>query len=99
MTQLPDWKLVDRYLAGDAAPDERATVQTWVDAQPDRQAAVDWLRSQRSADEPTWNVDTAWKSQLAHRPRSATVSPLNRHMPALGRIAAAAVLVVGLGAG
>src|SRR6185503_2333510 len=100
MTPLPDWKLIDRYLAGEADADEKVTVQAWIDAQPNRQAAVAWLRTQRSDLEPTWNVDAAWKSQQGRRAgRSATVTPLTWHTATLWRVAAALILALGLGAG
>src|SRR3979411_854667 len=69
MTDRPQWSLIDAYLIGEASPAERAAVQAWIDAQPRREVALAWLRSQHDAAEPTWNADAAW-TRFAGRPVS-----------------------------
>jgi transmembrane sensor len=39
-----DWELLDRYLSGEATPEERARVETWLAEDPDRWAQVAELR-------------------------------------------------------
>src|SRR4051812_28700718 len=90
MTDLPDWKTIDRYLAGEASAAERAAVDAWTNAQPNRVAAFAWLRTQSRAAEPQFDADTAWRN-FKRRP-----VPL-RTMPTVWRIAAAILVVAGLG--
>jgi len=94
MTDLPDWKTIDRYLAGEASPDDRDAVDAWANAQPDRQIALAWLKSQ-SGPEPTWNANAAWH-RFAARQRSHPVRALS---PRFWRLAAGLVIAAGLGAG
>ncbi|HTC24177.1 MAG TPA: hypothetical protein VK688_07435, partial [Gemmatimonadales bacterium] len=39
-----DWELLDRYLSGEATPEERARVEAWLAEDPERWAQVAELR-------------------------------------------------------
>ena len=93
MSDLPDWKTIDRYLAGEASPDEREVVDAWANAQPDRQIALAWLKSQGNA-EPQWNADAAWRRVNARRHSTPYSLPST-----LRRLAAGLLIAVGLGTG
>ena len=93
MSQLLDWKTIDRYLAGEASAEERASVDAWAKSQPDHAAALAWLRTQSRPVEPVFDADTAWR-QFKGRPVPIVAHRANP----LWRIAAAIVLIAGLGA-
>jgi transmembrane sensor len=93
MSQLPDWKTIDRYLAGEASPEERTSIDDWAATQPDRATALAWLRTQPRPIEPVFDADAAWR-QFKTRPVPLVVRRANP----LWRIAAAILLVAGLGA-
>jgi transmembrane sensor len=95
MSDPPDWKTIDRYLAGEASLDDRYAVDAWANAQPDRQVALAWLKSQSGA-EPAWNANAAWH-QFATRQRSYAVT--RALSPRLWRLAAGLIIATGLGAG
>ena len=92
MSQLPDWKTIDRYLAGEASAEERSSIDAWAKTQPDREAALAWLRAQSRAIEPVFDADAAWR-KFKGRP----VPLVTRRRNPLWRIAAAILLVAGLG--
>jgi transmembrane sensor len=93
MSHLPDWKTIDRYLAGEASPEERASVDAWATTQPDRAAALAWLRTQSRAIEPVFDAAAAWR-RFKQEPAPRVV----RRAKPIWRIAAAILLVAGLGA-
>jgi transmembrane sensor len=101
MSDTPDWIVIDRYLAGAAAPDERRQVEAWVAADPARSALLQSLGAAPVA-EPVFNVDRAWQRFDAGRraePVGARVRPMKRRaFPAVWRMAAAAALVIGAAA-
>jgi ferric-dicitrate binding protein FerR (iron transport regulator) len=61
MSQPIDWKLLDRYLAGEASPPESAVVEGWLRANPANEALLRSVRT-RIVEPPDvhWNVDAAW---------------------------------------
>ena len=93
MSQLPDWKTIDRYLAGEASDEERLSVDAWAKTQPDRAAALAWLRTQSRPIEPVFDADAAWQ-KFKGRP----VPLVARRASPIWRIAAGILLVAGLGA-
>ena len=96
MTELPDWKTIDRYLAGEGSAEEGEAVNAWANAQHDRQIALAWLKAQRRSEEPTWEVGPAWQRFAARKDSSPVARTLS---PRLWRLAAALLIAVGVGAG
>src|SRR5262245_42226896 len=103
MTDPLDPHLIDRYLAGEATPDEIATIQVQRRAHPAWAAALDALAAE-FARQPTrrWNVDAAW-SRLQPRIGNGRV-PIASHVKVTTTrrsprtpwlIAAAVILAVG----
>lgn len=99
-TPAPDWDALARYLAGEGDAAERARIARAVAADPARSALVealdDALRVPMPAAPTAAEVDAALSLVLARRDE-ATVLPLRpraRRWPAVGRRAAAAILVV-----
>ena len=77
MSQPTDWKVIDRYLAGDASPEEREAIERWMRASPTNGMLVDAAR--RAADTgslETWDVDSAW-TRIQRRLSDTTVRPLH----------------------
>jgi transmembrane sensor len=106
-----DSQLLERYLTGECTPAERDQVDAWVAADPTHAAELERLRSALTdwADAgPTANVDAAW-SRMAKRMAAHARTPsgagselrivrVERNRGARWRgVAAAAVLIVGLG--
>lgn len=110
MTQEPDWRLIDRYIAGTATPAEAEHVERWRDAAPGRRELIERARN-TGAPAAQWNADAAWNRvaartvQAAQRPAvRGDVVPLHRTAPVPSRwspavwgLAAAAVLVLSVG--
>src|SRR4051812_21441528 len=92
MSQPPDWQTIDRYLAGEATAEERLSIDAWAKVQPDREAALAWLRTQSRPTEPVFDADAAWR-----RFKGRPVPLVPRRANPLWRIAAAILLVAGLG--
>jgi transmembrane sensor len=94
----PDWKAIDRYLAGDASPEEERDVREWIAADPSRGEVLQHIRAAHG-DHPDeqWDVDAAWAKFSARpqrtRPRPLSVSRWYTGVPA--RIAAALLITVG----
>ncbi len=83
------WSSLDRYLAGESAPEERARVEAWLRADPGRSALLESLRASLQADRPAWNTSAAWV-RLQQRiagddaaSRSAPIPLTPRRRPAL----------------
>ena len=95
----PDWKAIDRYLAGDASPEEERAVGEWIAADPSRGEVLQHIRAAHGPHpDEQWDVDTAWskfsaRPQRRAMPRSLPVSRWYTGAPA--RIAAALLLTVG----
>jgi ferric-dicitrate binding protein FerR (iron transport regulator) len=85
-----DSRLLDRFLAGEASPQEAARVQGWIDASPGRAKLVEALRAQGSSRTP-WDVERGWRSVQARR------ALVPRNSWRFVRWAAAAVVLVGVG--
>jgi len=100
-----DWTLLDRYLAGEASPEEAARVERWLAASPERMAMVRALRGPGVDAAGDGRTDPAWAS-LSARIAAAEPRPIHRGAPAwagrsrapLLRAAAVAALLAG-GAG
>lgn len=70
MTPLtpPDWRLLDRHLAGEATPRELDQVGAWLAEDATRTTALDLFQQQGiRKSEPPWNVDAAWSRFVVHR--------------------------------
>jgi transmembrane sensor len=99
MNESPDWKTLDRYLAGEASPDEEARIRAWANGHPQREALLTGLKSSTSTSEPAWNADAAWKT-FETRKNGARVVPFRRRIsPGVWLAAAGVVVAVGLGIG
>jgi transmembrane sensor len=92
-----DWKVLDRYLAGDASPAEAANARAWLAASPERRQLADAL-SDRSTPRAVVDVDAAWQ-----RVASRTVEGPSRRQALRRRVvawratpwlAAAAIVVI-----
>jgi transmembrane sensor len=95
----PDWKAIDRYLAGDASPDEQRTIRDWMAADPARQELLRHVRAAHGsqADEQ-WDVDAAWSkfsTRARQAPRRTLPAPRRWYATPLARIAAVVLLVAG----
>jgi transmembrane sensor len=53
--------LLDRFLARECTPDERARVEQWRDARPENAELLRALGAAASAPTPNWDVATAWE--------------------------------------
>lgn len=96
---FPDWQLIDRYLAGEASPEERERVQAWIDSRPGRAETLAQLKTPDKAAEPKWDADVAWRrfSEREQPPAPVRAIPVRRAAsPAIWRIAALLLVVVGL---
>jgi transmembrane sensor len=98
----PDWRILDRYLAGDASPDEERAVREWIMADPTRGELIRKIRAaHESRDVERWDTDAAW-AKFSNRVRGGqhrtTVIPLHPgawYTRTPVRIAAALLLTVG----
>jgi transmembrane sensor len=96
--ETPDWQRIDRFLAGNASPEERAQVQAWIDARPGRGEVLARLKTPDQSAEPQWDVDSAW-SRFSANTQSSVVRPLPVRMArsaTIWRIAALILIAVGL---
>ena len=95
----PDWKTLDRYLAGDASPDEERAVREWIAVDPSRADMLRQLEIAHGAQSAErWDTDAAW-AKLSARVRSGerrpTVLPFRQrpwYATTPARIAAALLL-------
>jgi transmembrane sensor len=99
MPDPQDWQLIDRYLAGEATPDEITQVHARTKADPAWAQALDLLRADITAKPaPSQKTDEAWsrlRPRLATEPaKASTATPVSTRQPWL-RIAAAIVIVAG----
>jgi transmembrane sensor len=96
------WTRLDRYLAGDATPEERAEVERWVAESPARAELLASLRA--VGGQGTWDTDAAWlhmtqqmgqaaQTDLAARRAEGTVR--NARSAAWLKAAALAALLIG----
>lgn len=79
MPQPPDWKLIDRFLAGDASPEEARAVQEWTAGDPSAAALLDRLRARLAApgSDERWDTDEAWARVAARMAAGAPVVSLD----------------------
>lgn len=98
----PDWRTLDRYLAGDASPDEERAVREWITADPTRGDVLRQIRAAHdSQDGERWDTDAAWvkfSNRVHGGQHRTTVVPLHRgawYTRTPARIAAALLLTVG----
>jgi ferric-dicitrate binding protein FerR (iron transport regulator) len=69
------WTRLDRYLAGEATPADKAEVERWMSEDPSRRKLIEALRDQpRHA----WNVDAAWQRA---RLRMGDTDTFQSHVP------------------
>ncbi|MEJ7809264.1 MAG: FecR domain-containing protein [Gemmatimonadaceae bacterium] len=82
-----EWRLLDRYLAGECDPAEEADVRHWLDADPARRQAVEALRPRASAGGAiAWSAEEAWATlsarisahDAAHDAARGTPAPAQR---------------------
>jgi transmembrane sensor len=94
----PDWRTLDRYLAGDASPDVERAVREWIAADPTRAMFLRELqRAHDTTETERWNTDAAW-AKFTARIKGASRFPLpasHRWYATPVRIAAALLLTVG----
>jgi transmembrane sensor len=111
MTNPQDWHLIDRYLAGEASPDEIAAIEARRLHDPAWATTVDLLRAEFAPRDNTMrDADLAWarlQSRIATTPTTTPrldeprATPANRHVPRAAtatpwlRIAAAVVIIAG----
>ena len=95
----PDWRTIDRYLAGDASPDEESAIRDWIAADPSRGVFLRQIqRAHGAADAEQWNTDAAWTKLSARAQRAAHRSPPATrpwYARTPTRVAAALLLTVG----
>ena len=98
MSSTPDWKILDRYLAGEASPDEQALVRSWTAADARLGATLEWLRTQSPAVEPDFDSRAAWTKFSRKNDMSPTRTlPFRRRVsPIVWRMAAVLVLAIGV---
>jgi transmembrane sensor len=91
MSDELDWQVLDRYLAGDATPDEAVRARAWLAASPERQQLAESL-TDRTSKAGAVNVDAAWARTAA---RTVALPTRRRFAPArvVPWLAAAAVVV------
>jgi transmembrane sensor len=82
-----DWERLDRYVRGDGSPEERAALERWVNAHPERRRLADAMRA---AGGPVglparqWDAQAAW-FRLRRRMRRPAEAPLRIVRPPVGR--------------
>lgn len=91
---MPDWRLLDAWLAGSATPAERAEVERWMAVDPRNASMMQSLKAGLSDDVPRPDVDRAWAATRERMHEGAA----SRRSSLRWRVAAAIVAVVGLGA-
>src|SRR5215207_3517319 len=86
MPEPLDWKLIDRYLAGEASPAEVAEVHARTQADPAWAQALEMLRSDFATGTPRpWDASLAWTRV---RPRLETSPDIpNTQRPSLRALA------------
>jgi transmembrane sensor len=82
MADQLDWKLLDRYLAGEATPAETAQVRRWIDAEPHRAGYLEALRRQVPEEgiSSAPDVEAGWRRVAAriHAENAAGQTPVIR---------------------
>jgi transmembrane sensor len=96
-----DWERLDRFVVGEAPPDEMATLAAWVNADPELRTLASFMRAVGKpvgVEQRDWDGSSAWQ-QLRRRmsgPPLELLSPGSRRVAfRLGRaLSAAAVLIL-----
>jgi ferric-dicitrate binding protein FerR (iron transport regulator) len=102
----PDWQTLDRYLAGEASPDETAAVRRWVAGDAARAELLRQLAAPSPDIQAGWSVDRAWTALAGRLELDRTIRPMPgagarsrvavpRISTTVWRIAAAILVVVG----
>ena len=98
-----DWERLDRFVAGQAPPDEMAALAAWVNSDPDLRTLASLMRTVGQApdeDRRAWDVRSAW--QHLHRRMNSPALPVSlqqrRRYPLRRALSAAAVLLLVAGA-
>jgi len=60
--QMPDWRVIDAYLVGQATADEQGVVRRWMAASPANTALVERMRDSLAPAGSEVDVDAAWKA-------------------------------------
>src|SRR5205085_11572856 len=95
---MPDWRLLDAWLAGTATPEERAVVQQWMAADPRHPAMLEALGAGvREVEAPRPDVDRAWAAtrERMHAAVPITRTAVRRRKAFAWRIAAGIIAAVG----
>jgi transmembrane sensor len=98
---LPD-ETLGRFLSGEASAADRVAVETWAAADPAHRAMLEQLLAATAPPAgSSWDVDRAWKQTVEvirekDRPVMIAVTRPSRWRPALLKLAAAVVVVLGL---
>ena len=75
-----DWERLDRFISGEGSPNERAVLEEWVNADPERRALAGAMRSvgapRHSADAPRWNAPRALQEVRLHLGLSDVDAPV-----------------------
>jgi transmembrane sensor len=99
MPEPLDWQLIDRYLAGEASPDEVADVRSRAQADPVWAQALELLRADVAQRSPRqWDTGLAWtrvRPRLAAEPELPAVRSQVGRTNARWRIAASLLVVAG----
>ncbi|HJR62486.1 MAG TPA: FecR domain-containing protein [Gemmatimonadaceae bacterium] len=74
MTDEFDWRVLDRYLAGEATPEQVAAAERWIAARPERAGFVAGMRAGRPgvAAGQSWDTDAAWR-RLSERLTTSSI--------------------------
>jgi ferric-dicitrate binding protein FerR (iron transport regulator) len=90
-----DWRRLIDFFEGRLSPDERAALDRWIGATPERAAAVDRLhaawRVAAETSQPSWPSETMWKAvapvqgEAAHELISQRTPPRTRRVPGIAR--------------
>ena len=99
MPEPLDWQLIDRYLAGEASPDEVADVRSRAQADPVWAQALELLRADVAKRSPRqWDTDLAWtrvRPRLTAEPELPAVRSQVVRTNTRWRIAASLLVVAG----
>lgn len=77
MSEPFDWGIVDRFLAGEATPEELVVLQRWLEGDPRRGRLLEEAWGTLASDAKSWDVDAAWR-EVSDRLRRAAVIPMER---------------------
>lgn len=99
MSEPFDWGIVDRFLAGEATPEELVVLQRWLEGDPRRGRLLEEAWGMLASDAKSWNVDAAWR-EVSGRLHGPAVIPMERARVRryVGALQVAAGLLLTIGA-